>query len=302
VPGCATGSLADVVRNEPAGPAEHAAWREHGRSYLGTPAATARSRSTVGDVTVVGVADGEFRMRRDFACDNVPSAAMGLTGPNAEVSLPIGAFLVLADEVVLMDTGFGPLHVDTLTGGNLLVRLHEQGLAPEDVDVVLISHLHADHTGWLGHIDGTPVFPNARVVINGVEWHHLLSGNGGRRWFGHTVAAVQKLEKRGHLELVSGTVQVTPEITAVELPGHTPGHTAFRIAAQGEVAYYVGDAVHLPIQLAHPEWGTTVDNDPASARRSRERLIEFAEESRAQVLSPHFPGLRPIMLASEIRE
>jgi glyoxylase-like metal-dependent hydrolase (beta-lactamase superfamily II) len=265
------------------------AWEQHGAQALGLPSAQASARLRVGGVDVVGLSDGEFRMTADFISD--PAAHAALAGPDGRVSLPVGAFLIPGDEPVLIDAGVGPLHLDNLTGGNLLTALRGHGYAPEDIAVVALTHLHLDHSGWLGDAEGRPVFSRARHLIRTAEWDHFMGDGPGKVSFAHVEAALRTSFDDGRVELISGECAVSGHVTALPAPGHTPGHTVFAVHDGPDRALILGDAVHCPLQLTHPDWSALADVDPALARLTRKELGREMERAGVHGVGCHFPGL-----------
>lgn len=265
------------------------AWARDGGRALARPSAQAASRLRVGGVDVIGLSDGEFRMPPDFLSD--PSAHPALAGPDGQVSLPVGAFLIPGDEPVLIDAGVGPLHLEHLTGGNLLTALRGHGYAPADIGVVALTHLHLDHSGWLGDADGRPVFSSARLLIRAAEWEHFLGDGPGKVSFAHVEAALRASWDEGRVELVSGEFAVSRHVTAMPAPGHTPGHTVFAVHDGPDRALILGDAVHCPLQLTHPDWAALADVDPALAAVTRGQLARELERTGVHGVGCHFPAL-----------
>jgi glyoxylase-like metal-dependent hydrolase (beta-lactamase superfamily II) len=124
-----------------------------------------RSTFRVGDRRVLGVSDGIFTMAADFM--NVPGYQHRFDDETGSAALPIASFVVEGDQTVLIDAGLGPVDLGYLAGGALLGELAAVGVRPENVDVIVISHLHLDHVGWLGTRNGEVVFPDAVVHVTG---------------------------------------------------------------------------------------------------------------------------------------
>jgi glyoxylase-like metal-dependent hydrolase (beta-lactamase superfamily II) len=247
----------------------------------------------VGEVSVLALDDGEFRMPVDFLTD--PTAHRELAGPDGVARLPVGCFLVPGDEPVLVDLGYGPRTDPLLTGGALPARLAAVGLRPEDVPTIALSHPHPDHVGWLATPEGELVFPRARVVMAAADWEHFVRARTGSL-AEHLHAALLDLYDRGRLTLLAGEEPVTSSVTALPAPGHTPGHTVFVVHDRGERALLLGDAVHCPQQLTHADWGALGDVDRALARRTREWLQRDLEQHGGVAVGSHFPELTALRL------
>ena len=168
----------------------------------------------------------------------------------------------------------------------------EAGIHPTDVDLIVYSHMHFDHTGW-NTIDQdgkrAPFFPNARHIIQRAEWDYWTA-NDERRRFALFNMLHAPIVEAGLLDLVEGEYAVTSEIVTVLTPGHTPGHVSFVVASGGERAYILGDSTHHPAQLTYPEWYCTADVDPAESTRGRKALMERMEAENALIADGHFPS------------
>ncbi|WP_406419099.1 MBL fold metallo-hydrolase [Streptomyces sp. NBC_01614] len=201
---------------------------------------------------------------------------------------------------VLVDTGIGngktranPAWHNLRTG--YLEHLTAAGFPPDSVDLVLLTHLHTDHVGWnTREVDGewVPTFPNARYVTSRTErefWDAYDMDEPRRHMFDDSVIPV---EKAGLLDLVDvrpeGT-DIAPGLRLLPTPGHTPGHIAVQLSDSGESALITGDALHHPVQFAHPAIGSCVDIDPRQSEESRRKLIGSLAETDTLVLGTHFP-------------
>jgi glyoxylase-like metal-dependent hydrolase (beta-lactamase superfamily II) len=242
----------------------------------------------VGNVPVLALNDGEFRMPADFLTDPTPHRE--LAGPDGVVRLPIGSFLIPGDEPVLVDLGFGPRADRMLTGGWLPGELAQAGYEPADIGTIALTHPHPDHVGWLATAEGELVFPNARVLLAEADWRHFVETRTGALE-GHVQEAFLRLRDSDRLVLLDAEHRVSRSITALPAPGHTPGHTVFVVHDNGERALLLGDAVHCPQQLTHADWGAVGDVDPELARRTREWLYRDLEAHDGAAIGCHFPGL-----------
>jgi len=199
---------------------------------------------------------------------------------------------------VLVDTGAGGLEPTT---GKLIPKLPAEGIAPEDIDTVILTHGHPDHIG--GNIDseGKPAFPNARYIMWKDEWDFWTSEPNLEelKVDKHikealiTVARNNLPPIQDQLDLVDHETEIVPGIRAVEAPGHTPGHMAVAIASDSEQLLYISDAAIHPIHLEQPDWYTAVDFAPEQVVTTRRRLLDLAAAEKALVLAFHFlfPGL-----------
>ncbi|MFJ9789622.1 MBL fold metallo-hydrolase [Streptomyces globosus] len=200
---------------------------------------------------------------------------------------------------ILVDTGIGngkqranPAWHDLDTG--YLERLTAAGYPPEAVDLVLLTHLHADHVGWNTRSrDGRwiPTFPNARYVASRTErefWAGHAMEDARRQMFLDSVVPV---EEAGLLDLVdvpAAGADIAPHVRLLPTPGHTPGHTAVEVAGRGGTAVITGDCIHHPVQLARPGIGTCADIDPERAEATRRALLASLADTDTLLLGTHF--------------
>ncbi|WP_329576100.1 MBL fold metallo-hydrolase [Kitasatospora sp. NBC_01250] len=200
---------------------------------------------------------------------------------------------------VLVDTGIGngkeranPAWHDLRT--DYLERLTAAGYPPDSVDLVVITHLHADHVGWnTRQVDGewVPTFRNARYLTSRTErefWAGYAMEDARRQMFEDSVIPV---EQAGLLDLVdvpAEGAEIVPGLRLLPTPGHTPGHVAVELTGQGERALITGDCIHHPVQLAHPGIGACVDIDPQQSEASRRGLLDSLAGTDALVLGTHF--------------
>jgi glyoxylase-like metal-dependent hydrolase (beta-lactamase superfamily II) len=235
-----------------------------------------------------GVVAGEDWLRPDFA------------DSQGVLRLDSHSFAFTVDGTrVLVDTGVGngktranPAWHDLRTG--YLERLTAAGFPPDSVDLVVLTHLHADHVGWNTRKSGgawVPTFPNARYVTSRTErefWAGYDMDEARGQMFADSVIPV---EEAGLLDLVdvpADGAEIAPGLRLLPTPGHTPGHVAVRLSSRGESALITGDCVHHPVQFAHPAIGSCVDIDPARSEATRRELFQSLSGTGTLVLGTHF--------------
>jgi glyoxylase-like metal-dependent hydrolase (beta-lactamase superfamily II) len=178
-----------------------------------------------------------------------------------------------------------------------LQDLASLGIATDDVDTVLCTHLHFDHVGWNTRlVDGrwVPTFPKARYLLSRKEYDHwqMLRDTGGYHAVNHLSDAVDPVVAAGLVDFIPNDHQISEEIRLLPTPGHTPDHVSVYISSQGEQAVITGDLMHHPIQLAMPEHPATFDMDKPAGLQTR---VEFVNRFRGKpvlVIGSHFadPG------------
>ena len=215
--------------------------------------------------------------------------------------LPIGGFLVRTeDSTVLIDAGLGP-GVDELIAetdlparhehsGKLLNSLAALGVTPDAVTDVVLTHLHADHVGWIAP-HGAPVFPRARHLCHRNDVERLRADTGNHpAWAGVC----------GHVDAVSDLL-VTADAERTEVAdgvalrlfaGHTPGSCIVELDTADGPVLLLGDTAHHPVLLVEDGWTDRLDDDPAGAARARAHLVEEMERTGAVGFGAHFPGGR----------
>ncbi len=256
------------------------------------------SRMSVGNAELVGILDmiPPSRDPTAFFPETTPEAWAPYANDILEegrLQLYFGCFFVrTSDKCVLVDTGMGPgPHPDRENRtGDLINQLKGQGLEPEEVDIVVHTHLHPDHVGWnLRFEDGKaiPYFPNAEYLVPQKDWDHFTDPE-NLKSAPYVRDYVMPLEKLGNMKLMDGEAIVTDEISTLPTPGHTPGHQVILIASGGEKAMVVGDVLHTMAQVYEPDWCARVDINKDDSRRSREAVLSKAENEGYTIAAGHF--------------
>ncbi|HEX6240994.1 MAG TPA: MBL fold metallo-hydrolase [Polyangiales bacterium] len=172
-----------------------------------------------------------------------------------------------------------------------LEQLADAGLALNEVDTVVHTHLHADHVGWGTRlVDGawTPTFASARYLYTTRELEfRRQSKSEAEDVYADAVAPVLAA---GLADIVDENAQLGPGLRLEATPGHSPGHVSMWIESNGESALITGDIIHHPVQCAEPGWPHAFDDDPDVARATRARMLAHASERGALVLGTHFPN------------
>jgi glyoxylase-like metal-dependent hydrolase (beta-lactamase superfamily II) len=200
---------------------------------------------------------------------------------------------------VLIDTGIGndkPRPGSAawhLRQGRYLEDLKSAGVTPEQVDVVLCTHLHVDHVGWNTRlVDGrwVPTFPLARYLFVGEEWEFWkFESASGRDEHGCIADSVAPIVERGQAGLVDSHHAIDEHLSLEPSPGHTPGHACVRLRTSAGEAVFSGDLMHRTVQVAEPQWSSRFCHDTVAAAVTRRAFVERHADSGVLVLPAHFP-------------
>lgn len=247
----------------------------------------------IGDFLVSALSDGTMSASLDLL-SGIETAEAAAIQDNAQIAEPgnihINGYLIQGrGRTILVDAGAGGLNN---IGGQLRESLAAAAISPDDVDTVLLTHAHPDHIGGLLDAEGQPVFQQADLYLHPLEaayWQddeqRKRANERGQRNFTLVRRTVDAYARKLQL---TGKGEVTEGILPVWLPGHTPGHTGFRIDSKGKCLLIWGDIVHYPhIQTARPEVSIVFDCDPVQARETREKILAQAVRENLLIAGMH---------------
>ena len=217
--------------------------------------------------------------------------------------------LDVADTGYLVNTGKQLILVDAGSGtwfggakfGHLAGNLRSAGYTPEEVDIVLVTHLHSDHIGGLTTPDGKIVFPNADIYVAKADSDFWLSPEiaanapkDAQQFFQSAQSIAAPYIKAGKWHTFSDSDQIVDGMQIVPLRGHTPGHTGYEFSSQGKKILFWGDVMHVQrLQLPDPKITVVFDVDPTAALATRDQLLRKLANEDVLIAGPHmlFPGL-----------
>ncbi len=259
-------------------------------------------RITLGSFQVLGLRDGYFSLDGGAMFGVVPKVIWEKLIPadkSNRIQLGLNSILInTGNKIALVDTGIG----DNLPSkyakfyspqreSGLLGELKKHGTAPEDIDFVINTHLHFDHSGGNtykdSHGDFHPAFPNAEYVIQKKEWENANNPQ-GRDKPSYIDTLFSSLQREKQLRTAEGEEEIVPGIKVIPAPGHTTGHQIVRVESKDQVLYFLGDLiptafhVHLPYIMSY-------DLYPVETFESKERFLQRASEFGWIVAFNHDP-------------
>ena len=267
-------------------------------------------RMMLGEFEVTALSDGTVDLPFDTLLNGIDSVSLAALLAQAGQSLPvevsINAYLVnTGSRLVLIDTGAGELF-GSRGGGRLPQSLLASGYRPEDIDAVLLTHVHADHSGGLVREERT-AFANAIVHVEELDrayWFsheaHSQAPEHQRHSFLQGRASLKPYIEAGRLRTFRGAAEILPGFRSIPAPGHTPGHTLFSVENSGQKLVVWGDIVHsAPAQVPCPNVTIRFDSDEAAAAQTRHQVFSDAAREGWLVGAAHvaFPGLGRVRYA-----
>jgi glyoxylase-like metal-dependent hydrolase (beta-lactamase superfamily II) len=271
----------------------------------------------IGEFELLVVSDGVIRQDAGATFGLVPRVMWERYVPNLDdkYRLPVGLNSLVIRSVgktVLVDTGCGskvrraPGAMDIEHTGTILAELKSEGIAPEDIDIVLNTHLHFDHCGGNTiDVDGAlkPAFPKARYILQKGEWDAATHPNERTRGT-YLEENIAPLDEAKAVELVDGDAEILPGIRMVRAPGHTDDHVVVEVESGGEYALYIGELSQHPVQLERLAWISAFDIMPVVSLETKKRFIEKSLEKDATIVSVHheYPGVGRVVLTDGKRK
>lgn len=268
------------------------------------------------DVCLEMSSQGKLPATAEVAAESIRNLTWlqdGWLNTNGGITWRVQSFLVEADgKRYIIDTGIGNDKVravpDNTIHTTFLDDLRAAGWEPEDVDGVILTHLHIDHVGWnTTLVDGqwVPTFPNAAYCFVGGEYEHWRAYaadpeadrayvndwardqvDGAAVYFD----SIKPVVDAGLVRMVTGDAEIAPGISLQPTVGHTPGHSCVNIRSAGEHAVVTGDLMHYPFQISYPDWSCVLDSDLTSSALTRGAAVNSWRDDQALVFGTHFGG------------
>lgn len=255
---------------------------------------------TVGNVQITALSDGalEFDL-----CSFFPSIAHTQWDPYRDhlvegpgVRFNLSSYVIRSEgQIILIDTGMGPkpLNEPNCSYGQLMDDMKTSGIRSNEIDMVVMTHLHRDHIGWNVLSEGgcyAPTFPKARYWVSAGDWDACHKPDIQMTRFPNAPDRVWPLSDLGMCEIYEGEHSFTSEVTSIPTPGHTPGHMSILISSLGQRALILGDVLHTPAQVEETTWVSRADMDPKQTRITRSSVLKQIESEEMLAIVGHFPA------------
>lgn len=261
-------------------------------------------RTMLGNFEITALYDGaldlDVKLLKNAREENLERLLSRMYVSTPKMQTAVNAYLINTGEhLVLVDAGAAKLFGPTL--GNVVANLRAAGYEPEQVDTVIVTHLHGDHVGGLNDVAGQMVFPKATVHVPQPDNDFWLSqevaakvGPEMQSFFKMAQAAAAPYQARGQWKTFAEGAEIVPGVRATKAYGHTPGHTAYAVESGDQKLLIWGDVVHShAVQFAQPDVSFEFDVDPAQAIATRKSLMYSMAASKTLVAGMHlpFPGI-----------
>jgi glyoxylase-like metal-dependent hydrolase (beta-lactamase superfamily II) len=255
----------------------------------------------IGDIVVTalsdGYLDGTVEVMQNITPENATQLLTGAFRLGRRTS--VNCYLIYsAGRLALVETGSGDYLLPT--AGKLQQNLKAAGVDPADIEAVILTHMHPDHSaGLTDPKTGAKFFPNAELIVHENEPKHwrddgaMSRADERARKLYFQCAREQMAPYHNQTRTFSGATEVFPGVTSMPLPGHTPGHSGYMIASGDKSLLIWGDIIHVPeVQVPRPEVTMAFDTDPNAAAATRKRAFDMVATDRQLVagMHVHFPG------------
>jgi glyoxylase-like metal-dependent hydrolase (beta-lactamase superfamily II) len=262
-------------------------------------------RYKVGDYECTSINDGarSFPIPDKFVTNATKEEALAAADaaymPKGMVTVPFNPQLInTGSKLILIDSGNGVANLEPSKGavGRTLQNLAAAGVDPKSIDIVLMSHLHPDHTNGIRAADGSMAFPNAEIMVPAKDWEFWMSDENAakaqsnemmKNYFANVKKIYAGIESK--VTKYEWGKEVAPGITSIATPGHTPGHTSFAVASGSSKILIQSDVTNIPeLFLRNPDWHVVFDVEPDLAQETRHKFYDMAAAEKATVVGFHF--------------
>ena len=260
-------------------------------------------RMMLGNFEITALSDGTVDLPMDKLLTNTTPGkvdqALRKVFLKAPLETSVNGYLInTGTKLVLVDTGAAGLFGPTL--GKLLSNLKAAGYTPDQVDAVLITHMHPDHVGGL--VDGDKlVFPNATIRADKHDSDFWLDQANmdkapadGKGFFQGAMASLNRYVKASRFSAFDGNTELVPGVKAVASRGHTAGHTSYVVESKGQKLVLVGDLIHVAaVQFDDPSITIAFDSESKAAAVQRKATFADAAKNGYIIGATHlaFPGM-----------
>jgi glyoxylase-like metal-dependent hydrolase (beta-lactamase superfamily II) len=256
----------------------------------------------IGDYEIVQLMDGArtFPLPDGFIVnaskDRAIAAAEAAYMPGAKITIPFSPMIInTGSKLVAIDTGngLGAFAASKGAVGQARGNMEVAGIDPNSVDIVVISHFHADHIGGLKNADGSVAFPNAEIKVPAAEWAFWtddVNQNKANGFNKAQFATVKKILDGLKVTQYDPDKEVAPGITSIATPGHTPGHTSFAVASGSARILVQSDVCNIPsLFMRNADLAAAFDNDPDLTLATRKKVYDMAVMEKMLITGYHFP-------------
>lgn len=260
-------------------------------------------RFPLGDFQITTLSDGTCSLNlHELLLGTNESEVDGLLDKHClqnPVEASVNSFLIqTGTKNILVDTGAGQLFGPKVCG-KLLESLTVAGLKPEQIDDILITHVHTDHSGGLMR-DGKMLFPNATIHVGKPDLDFFFDSSNsektgyGIKYFEQAQKSLKPYVDAGKVKTFSGAEEILPGITATLHPGHTPGSAFYLVKSKDQSIQFLGDVFHCAaVQMARPDITIKFDVDSKEAAKVRAAELAHFAKDKQMIGAPHlpFPGI-----------